>query len=128
MGRKYLLSAFSPKMVKNEAIWFIEIPVEDAIDIWNKMYEEPAEKEIVIGHQGTADLFREAGFKGVRGAERKPITLREGDEGIICMPSFRPPEGKVYTRREMEELFKEGKITCYKFKVLKPSEVGVWEW
>jgi len=68
-----------------------------------------------VGHESTARLLSE-----LLGAEIKPnrifVDMELGDEALAIQFLERIPEGKVLSKEELEELYKQGKIV---FRLIK---------
>jgi len=62
-----------------------------------------------IGHESTALML--TSLLGVDvPVNRIRISLKEGDEALVTQFLVRPPEGKIWSLRELEQLWREGKI------------------
>lgn len=63
-----------------------------------------------IGHSGTADMLSE--WAGIHiPTNRISVSLEKGDIALVIKIDTRLPEGRVLDKREMEEIFRQGKIT-----------------
>lgn len=71
-----------------------------------------------IGHESTAQLLSEK-FELPIEANRTPITLKDHDLVIVFQLLQRPPEGKVLTKEELEQI----PIRIYLVEPVKIKEV-----
>ncbi|MEM2618621.1 MAG: DUF1874 domain-containing protein [Candidatus Hadarchaeales archaeon] len=91
-----------------------------------------------IGHLGAAEFFYQlTGDERVRGAPRPAIWYDElaPVEAVSIVLNFRPEEGKVYSKQEMEQLYSEGKVgfvliraDCHSFPVSPDQQTSKQLW
>jgi len=100
MGRLFLANAFALSMLSADTA---TIAVQ-AISL-DSARELLASREFInaVGHQSTAELLSQ--LLGIPiAANRIEIKLESGDELIVFQLMIRPPEGKIYTKGELEML------------------------
>lgn len=65
-----------------------------------------------VGHPGAADMINKICGTDIE-PNRIQIDLKPGDASCGITLNFRPEPGKEYTKEEMEELIREGKVKLY---------------
>jgi hypothetical protein len=117
MARVYLANAFSPSMLPLEEGGAAQVCVERVYLARARERLQMAEYlgvlDCAIGHEATARLARELlGLERLE-CQRKMIQLQPGDTLYVLSLTFRPPEGRIYTFEELQELLREGKIAIW---------------
>ena len=113
MGKTYLTNAFSINMLN-------EFPVNITIDRIDKdefclnleMRSEEGELVNAIGHDSTVNLVNKLCEVQLQ-KNRIEVKMQKGDTALIIMIAERLPEGKVLSNEEIEDMYKQGKISFY---------------
>jgi len=115
VSRLYLLNAFSLSMIPYQGWVHLYIKQVDAEEA-RRIFEDAVlkDKEIIsaIGHESSAKIMSELLGREVP-ARRIQVTLEDGDEALVLQLMIRPPEGKVLSYEELQQLLKEGKIKLF---------------
>ena len=100
MARLFLANAFALSMLQTETA---TIAIQ-AISL-DSVRELLASREFInaVGHQSTAELLSQLLDMPIE-MNRIEIKLERGDELIVFQLMVRLPEGKVYTKEELESL------------------------
>ena len=113
MPKLYLVNAFSPSMIPTAVGKEVELTLK-RIDLTTARRmiarRRKANIDCAIGHSSTAFLAGVLLGINPKSCSRKMIALARGDKALILTLTFRPPEGKVYTYKEMVKLYKAGKV------------------
>jgi len=72
------------------------------------------ENELVnaIGHDSTVNLINKL-CKVQPQKNRIEVKMNEGDRALVIMIAERLPEGKILSDEEIEDMYKQGKISFY---------------
>jgi len=110
-GKRYVLSSLvMPCSASRFALDCEEVSLETARE-WIKQGDFIS----AVGHESTAKLLSE-----LLGVEIKPnrifVDMQKGDEALAIQFLQRVQEGKVLSKEELEELYKQGKIV---FRLIK---------
>ncbi len=113
MGKTYLVNAFSLNMIK-------EFPVRLTIDKIDKeefcqtldIRIENEELINAVGHDSTVKLVNTLCGTQLQ-KNRVEVKMNEGDIALIIMISQRLEEGKVLSDKEIEDMYRQGKISFY---------------
>ena len=110
-GRRYVLSSLvMPCSADEFTISSKKISLEEA-----KEWVKKGDFISAVGHESTAKLLSE-----LLGVEIKPnrifVDMQKGDEALAIQFLQRVQEGKVLSKEELEELYKQGKIV---FRLIK---------
>jgi len=113
MGKTYLINVFSINMLN-------EFPVNITIDRIDKdefclnleMRSEEGELVNAIGHDSTVNLVNKLCEVQLQ-KNRIEVKMQKGDTALIIMIAERLPEGKVLSNEEIEDMYKQGKISFY---------------
>ena len=113
MGKTFLTNAFSLNMLK-------EFPTNLTVDKIDRdefcmdleMRLEDNELVNAIGHDSTVNLINKLCDVQLQ-KNRVEIKMSEGDRALVIMVAERLPEGKVLSDEEIENMYKQGKISFY---------------
>ena len=113
-GRLVLANTFSPNMLPLNrrvvhSVQFLELSLRSAKRLVEIAKEHGIPIESVVGHEGTARIMSELLDIEVP-VNRVQYTMSHEDTLLVLTLGFRPPEGKVYSYEELEQLHKEGKL------------------
>ena len=107
--KTYLVNAISPTMFRLPCLLGVrEAGVDDARRLLSRGYE------CAIGHPGTAQLASKLlGVEASRCRRIQLAGLKPGAPLVVLTLRFRPPEGKVYSYEELQDLLEKGQIGLY---------------
>ena len=108
-----IANAFSVNMLDNDAtISFHRVSLNEVKEkLSNNNFKS------IVGHPATAQFLSE--LLGVEiPANREMYKMNKDDVLIVAVLGVRPPEGKVFSKEEVEALYKEGKVTFWEVRML----------
>ena len=113
MGKTFLTNAFSLNMLR-------EFPTNLTIDKIDRdefcleveMRLEDGELVNAIGHESTVNLINKLCEVRLQ-KNRTEVKMSEGDRALVIMIAERLPEGKVLSDTEIEDIYRQDKITFY---------------
>ena len=113
MGKTFLTNAFSLNMLK-------EFPTNLTIDRIDRdefcmdleMRLEDGELVNAIGHDSTVNLVNKLCDVQLQ-KNRIEVKISKGDRALVITIAERLPEGKVLSSEEIEDMYKQGKISFY---------------
>jgi predicted RNase H-like nuclease (RuvC/YqgF family) len=113
MGKVYLTNAFSINMLK-EFPATITIDKLDEEEFCLKLEERLEDGRLInaIGHDSTVNLINTLCGTQLQ-KNRVEVKMDEGDVALIIMISQRLEEAKVLSNKEIEDMYRQGKITFY---------------
>jgi len=113
MGKVYLVNAFSLNMLKEFPATITVDKIErDEFCLEVEMRLEENELVNAIGHDSTVNLVNKLCDVQLQ-KNRVEIKMSEGDRALIVIVTERLPEGKVLSDEEIEDMYKQGKISFY---------------
>ena len=106
-------NAFSVNMLDNDAtISFRKISLDEVREIL-----KGNDFKSIVGHPATAQFLSE--LLGVEiPANREMYKMNKDDVLIVAVLGVRPPEGKVFSKEEVEQLYNEGKVVFWEVKMV----------
>ena len=106
-------NAFSVNMLDNDAtISFRKISLDEV-----RERLQSNDFKSIVGHPATAQFLSE--LIGVEiPANREMYKMSKDDVLIVAVLGVRLPEGKVLSKEEVEQLYKEGKVTFWEVRML----------
>ena len=113
MREQLVLTAFSPKMLRHEAIMKFKGPFEGQTALSLIRERAASLQPTGIGHPGAAHLLSVLLGRPVE-VDRSPVTLNRGDRGLIVLAAGRLEPGSELTDEELRKL-----LVVYEFEVLE---------
>jgi len=113
MGKVYLINTFSLNMLK-EFPTNLTVDKIDRDEFCLKLEARLEDNELVnaIGHDSTVNLINKLCEVQLQ-KNRIEVKMNEGDRVLVIMIAERLPEGKVLSDTEIEDMYKQGKISFY---------------